>query len=295
MENHDTLEKLFTPWVMRAAWWRVEDWYRTSGDLYDIAEYLEWQTDPWSHLNRLKNDLVQDRYRPAPFPLVPYPKKNNIRHYCMPTVRDQVAFMTYIVLLGPFLEARMYNVSFGNRLFRPRVLRDGDNSGRKRWFRAPFSLSEGRLFDRFPASYGLFRQSLQSIVNKTVFSSDAESGSDKHPNIIDDDIHLEDPDLLPYDTDHPLGKASDEISFARLDLSKAYPSVPRQSLFADLEAMVQETAQEEGWGKPLFPELNLPKEILQQRRPWGSTIEPQRELGGQHPWHTLTSSSSLRV
>jgi hypothetical protein len=43
---------------------------------------------------------------PEPFRLIPYPKKGAIlRHYTVPSVRDQVAFTAFAVLLAPILES----------------------------------------------------------------------------------------------------------------------------------------------------------------------------------------------
>lgn len=174
--------RIFSPWVMRAAWLKTLTWYRT-GEWYDPAELLAWKADPWGHLADLADEIIRGEYRPDPFPLVPYPKKEDvIRHYTMPSVRDQVAFMAFLVLLGPFLEAAMSRASFGNRLYRPRVLREelhqsdsedspprggqdsGDGQRARRWFRAPFSLAHDKVYDSFAASYGLFRRLCQWLI-----------------------------------------------------------------------------------------------------------------------------------
>ncbi len=63
--------------------------------------------------------MASGSYLPKPMRLVPYPKAGlKIRHYCQPTVGDQIAFMAFSLLLAPILEAGMENVSFGNRWFR---------------------------------------------------------------------------------------------------------------------------------------------------------------------------------
>lgn len=281
MGNVD-FEALFTPWVMRIAWRKVETWYENSGDVYDIAERLQWQMDPWSHLKQLRDELVSGLYHPGPFSLIPYPKKDNIRHYCMPSLRDQVAFMACMVLLGPFIEGRMYNVSFGNRLFRPRVLQSV-SGGFKRWFRAPFSLSEGRLFDGFSSSYGLFRRVLQGIVDRTLDGSD-------HTDPINNGVIFEDPDLLPYADDPPLG-VTEQISYARLDISKAFPSVDRSVLGETLLSMMRGGSTDTTWGRPIFPSL----QVTDPSRPWSSTIENKRDWVGPHPWHLLLADESLRM
>jgi hypothetical protein len=98
-QQQATLKSLFSPWVMRAAWKKVKHWYGL-GEFYDTAEFLEWEANPWYHLSMLAADLSSGRYAPSPFPMIPYPKKGDrTRHYVVPSVRDQVAFMAYLVLL----------------------------------------------------------------------------------------------------------------------------------------------------------------------------------------------------
>ena len=144
---------LYSPWVLRAAWRKTQSWL-SQGIWADPAELLAWQADPWRHLSKLASELRFGEYAPEAFPMVPYPKKgDHTRHYCQPSVRDQVAFAAWMVLLGPFLEARMPNFSFGNRLFRPRVRVPGD-AGYGRWERAPFSLNQARVYDNFSVGYG---------------------------------------------------------------------------------------------------------------------------------------------
>ena len=79
------------------------NWY-SGGEWYDPAELLEWKADPWRHLGELSYELSQGTYLPGPFPEIPYPKKDGYtRHFVMPSVRDQVAFTVFMVLLGPCL------------------------------------------------------------------------------------------------------------------------------------------------------------------------------------------------
>ena len=63
---------IFNPWVMRAAWQKVQSWYM-QGDWYDPAEMLAWKADPWRKLSKLANELSAGTYQPDPCPLIPYP------------------------------------------------------------------------------------------------------------------------------------------------------------------------------------------------------------------------------
>ena len=94
---------------------RVEDWYR-SGNLAPEPELSRWRLHPEAELRKLGSALRKRTWRPSRWPQVPYPKKGAcLRHYVLPTVRDQVAFMAFLVLLGPLLDSRVANFVFGNR------------------------------------------------------------------------------------------------------------------------------------------------------------------------------------
>lgn len=297
------LESLFTPWVMKAAFQKVEQWYAT-GELRDPGEWLEWQAHMWARLSSLASDLANGRYKPGPFPVVPYPKRGGrTRHYVMPSVRDQVAFMAYMVLLGPFLEARMPNVSFGNRLFRPRIQwtqpsgDDSEEAAKQRWYRAPFSLGEPRLYDNFQSGYGLFRRVAQWLVNAQVLGEDTAG-------INRDEMEVEPPDLLPYHQhlSRPVRKGGSDLYYARLDVELAYPAVSRKTLAAELVRLVccepgpnpsterndAKGEKQDQWGRPSFPSLGL------QGGPFDNTVERANPGTGEHPWTQLANHGPLR-
>lgn len=301
-------ELYYSPWVLRAAWRKVQSWYE-HGEWYDPAERLAWDSDPWAHLASVSADLAGDRYAVGPVPMIPYPKKNEqTRHYVMPSIRDQVAFATYLVLLAPFLEARMPNVSLGNRLFRPKVLmkprqRGGaGSSDGERWFRLPFSLGHSRLYDRFSSGYGLFRRLLQWLVNDAVLGSTGANDSRA-------DLDEEDPDLLPYSQlccgrGPWSGDKGSSLFYVRLDLAAAYPSVNRGELLNDLLCLLSsnevcserfperlpELRHQTIWGLPDFPSLELRGSLS----PYSRFIEPCRPTLGKHPWHELAKNEEDR-
>ena len=94
---------------------RVEGWYR-SGNLAPEPELSRWRLHPEAELRTLGSAFREDTWLPSRWPQVPYPKKGAcLRHCVLPTVRDQVAFMAYLVLPGPLLDRRVANFVFGNR------------------------------------------------------------------------------------------------------------------------------------------------------------------------------------
>ena len=103
------------PLVLMGAWLRVDGWYR-SGNLAPEPELSRWRLHPEPELRKLGSELRAGTWRPSRWPQVPYPKKGAcLRHYVLPTVRDQVAFMAYLVLLGPLLDSRVPNFVYRAR------------------------------------------------------------------------------------------------------------------------------------------------------------------------------------
>jgi len=305
--SQEESEILFSPWVMRSAWNKVFTWY-SGGEWHDPAELLAWKAEPWRHLAKLALELSKGTYEPQAFPEVPYPKKGGYtRHYVMPSVRDQVAFTVFLVLLGPFLEARMPNICFGSRLYWPRVLklpRGSRNSGRKRWFQAPFSLSHRRIYTGFPASYGLFRRLLQWLVNRCIVGEEAIR-SLQEP-------FREDPDSLPYRDLPREGMSETDLVYARLDLKMAYPSLDRRKLRNTMIGLIKSEPSREVWpggrektdsilcppkdgwysgnGRPNYPSLVNPNSKGFPR--W---LEPYRRLTKPHPWGYLAQEGHDNV
>ena len=94
---------------------------------------------------------------PDDWPQVPYPKRGAcLRHYTMPSVRDQVAFMAFLVLLAPWLDSQLVNFAFGNRWYRP--IRWNRRSGSDQWERCPYPLLTDKSYLSYARSHGLYRR-----------------------------------------------------------------------------------------------------------------------------------------
>ena len=144
------------PLVLMGAWLRVDGWYR-SGNLAPEPELSRWRLHPEAELRKLGSELRAGAWRPGRWPQVPYPKKGAcLRHYVLPTVRDQVAFMAYLVLLGPLLDSRVPNFVFGNRWYR-RVAWERRGS-KPQWILRPYQLLTSTAYLPYARSHGLFRR-----------------------------------------------------------------------------------------------------------------------------------------
>ena len=117
------------PVILWGAWLRVDSWYKY-GELAPQPELSYWRLHPEARLRELAEAFRRDDWSPDRWPQVPYPKKGGrLRHYAMPAVRDQVAFMAHMVALGPILDQQIVNFAFGNRWYRPIAWDSADIAG----------------------------------------------------------------------------------------------------------------------------------------------------------------------
>ena len=215
---------LFSPEVLWAAWMRIENWYYGS-DLAPQPELSCWKLHPEEQLRELHKELAGGKWKPSRWPMVPFPKKGRmLRHYYMPTVKDQVAFMAHLVLLGPLLDSKFYNFSFGNRWYRPIAWdRRSESAG---WKLRPYQFYNKRSFRPYARSHGLYRRvaswTVSRMVNAEIRSKDY-SGSVQTP----DDYPEQE---LPMWTKENWWASPDSSNYERahwatLDLKLAFPSV----------------------------------------------------------------------
>ncbi len=275
---------LFNPFVLRSAWHRVQAWYR-SVEWAPEPEYSLWRRNPWARLVQLARDIADGSYEPSKMTQVPYPKNADmIRHYVIPTVRDQVAHMIFAVLFAPFIEFKSTNVSLGGRWYRPlrRV--------RKRWESGSFSLSHREPYQPYRKSYGLFRRLAHWTVNRWLGDT-AKSEAELTPKVTSEDYAE---DTLPY-----LGRMfrlekqpAKSLCYARLDLEAAYPSISRAAVAQALRNLIAEPENPPALTKnPSRWAVGWKAEDFRRLTPRTATEKPDYL---QDPWSLLWADSSLR-
>ena len=147
---------LADPVILNGAWLRVDSWY-SQGELAPQPELSRWRLYPERMLRQLAADLNSDAWHPETWLQVPFPKKGQrLRHYVIPTVRDQVAFMAHMVALGPILDIQTANFAFGNRWYRPIAWNRRVEPAR--WVPRPYPVSTNNTYLSYPRSHGLFRR-----------------------------------------------------------------------------------------------------------------------------------------
>ena len=223
MSENRVKSALCHPLVLRGAWLRIDAWYR-SGSLAPQPELELWRLHPEAELRKLRAELKAGAWRPAVWPQIPYPKKGaQLRHYTLPTVKDQVAFMAHMVLLGPLLDNCVENFAFGNRWYRPIVW--NRRSAPPLWEFRPYPLLTNKAYRPFASSHGLYRR----VANWTVarmtevpLREKDYSGAVHHPA----DYSCETlPPWVRKDWWRGEEAKTERAAWATLDVELAFPSV----------------------------------------------------------------------
>lgn len=227
------------PQILRGAWMRVNAWYG-SGNLAPEPELSVWRLHPEDKLRELRNELREGTWAPSAWIQLPYPKKGaRLRHYVQPTVKDQVAFMAHMVLLGPLIDSQIPSFAFGNRWYRPVVWNRRLN--RPRWELRAYPLLTRRTFLPYARDHGMFRRVTHWTAARMVGAEVREEdyvGRVQHP-----DDH--DQQSLPaWSSPNWWTSAPSEqhrVYWAALDIQLAYPCVQIERLDAGMREMLDKT------------------------------------------------------
>lgn len=235
--------------ILWAAWLRVDRWYRT-GNLAPQPELARWRLHPEAQLRVLRNELRNSTWKPTSWPQVPYPKKGaSLRHYVMPSIKDQVAFMAYLVLLAPLFERRFRSFVFGNRWYRPMYWNRRLSS--PRWELLPYPLFTPRIYRSYAQSFGLFRRVAHWTVARM---TDTDVSATDYGGRVQRPCDYSDRMLPPWTRPPWWQQASRRRAcWTALDLQLAYPSVELSVLRDSMECLLDAEDQ-----SALLPESGPP-------------------------------------
>jgi hypothetical protein len=145
---------LLQPHNLYWAFRKAEALYEKSDAVFDRAELARFNLFLEEELDQIRADFQDASYRLAPMRLLPMPKKGKdgrerMRQGFQFSIRDQVAWIALVNVLGPELDRKMPRWSYGHRLYRRRFFtRLGPQY---RYF------SSTNLYREFRNSWPLFR------------------------------------------------------------------------------------------------------------------------------------------
>lgn len=234
---------LLMPENLLWAWRKARRCYRMADGLFDQAELAAFELNLEAELAAIRHDFEMGSWRNRPIKLVPQPKKPDkdgrprLRQSFEVAVRDQVAWIALVNVLGPELDQKMPAWSYGNRLYRAAWYEEETAEGQNSKLNiGPYRHSAGYLYRHFKHSWPLFRRHIsltaRKMVGKSIDEDDLDAG---------ERLALEQGDELAYF--HPtfwIRPASDDNTLyaASLDLSKFYPSVQVSAIQRGFETLV---------------------------------------------------------
>ncbi|MBX7532639.1 RNA-directed DNA polymerase [Qipengyuania sp. 1XM1-15A] len=217
-------ELITSPENLSWAWRKARRLYIDSDGFIDYGEISAFELDIDSQLKAISADLSSGEYRLANLVHLPQPKKPDddgprMRQYFHVKVRDQVAWLAVANVIGPTLDSKMPNWSYGNRLYKAAWWEDDDGSEKLEI--GPYRDSTGRLYRKFQHSWPLFRRQLSLTARLMVDGlGDPEllEDSEKQAFSYSERPRYLDPDYWPE-------AQSKAIYYASLDLERFYPSI----------------------------------------------------------------------
>jgi hypothetical protein len=230
------LEQLTHPDNLYWAWEKAKKQYWRDSLWYDEIELSSFEANLESELKSISNDFINSSYNISPLRPLPYPKKkkdqeHEVRQMFWVSVRDQIAWIALINIIGPMLDSIMPTWSYGNRLYRPVWIEEENGFKRKRigWYRH----TSGYIYRKFQHSWPLFRRHL-------FFTIRTMSGQRGIMEPLDQEAYELERELpnnlqLPYLRTGFWPKQFKRLFWASIDFAKFYPTLKIEKISDNIQ------------------------------------------------------------
>jgi hypothetical protein len=220
---------------LRWAWEKVQK-ASVPGDVWvDESALAAFDMRLGEELASIASDLKSMQYRITPLRPMAFPKNADaegnarVRQYFHIALRDQVAWVAVVNVLGPYIDSQMPPWSYGNRLFRSTWI---DDIGQQKIRRVgPYRHSSGRIYRPFHQSWPIFRRHISLAVNAA--ANPIENTENLDQDELDElgiqsnlSVKLRCPFVRPdYWAEKSEGTRQRDVYWASVDLEKFYPSI----------------------------------------------------------------------
>lgn len=166
----DWLELLCSSENLYWAWDKVQRYYRGIDGWHDELEVAQTELRLETELREIANQFRHQRYRMRPMRPLPQPKRrdrNNLpqtRQMFSPGVRDQIAWIAYLNIIGPLIDPLIPAWSYGNRLHRSVWFEE--SSSRSRLRIGPYRNTSGQIYRPFRQSWPVYRRHIHLTIRK---------------------------------------------------------------------------------------------------------------------------------
>jgi hypothetical protein len=222
------------------AWMKFRRNMRYGNVLYDEIELSNFEANLKNELKQITKQFQKLTYRLSPIKPMPHPKKpdengdSQTRQMFYISVRDQVAWIAFVNIIGPWFDTKMPVWSYGNRLYRSVWIEDDEDKHLiKMGF---FRHSSQNIYRKFKQSWPVFRRHIFLTAKTMSKTLTVEELDEPDARVFNAEKSLPRPHQLPYLQSGYWKIKSDQNSlyWAGIDLKKFYPNINLNTLKKNL-------------------------------------------------------------
>lgn len=221
------------------AWEKVKRQYESESSWCNQLDIAEFESNLGANLRDVGSQFLQGNYRPGLLRPLGQPKKKRgsddgeleLRQMFWLPVRDQVAWVALVNLIGPALDSQMPQWSFGNRLHRSAWIEESSNEDRQLKI-GPYRRSSSNLYRKFSQSWPLYKRYVYLTLRAMVSERNQKYFElERAENEI---LRLDEksPENLrcPYLVREYWSKSKKSVYWASIDFEKFYPNLKTQHI-----------------------------------------------------------------
>ncbi len=229
-----TLENLLTrPENLYWAWKKFQRNIRYGNILYDEIEVAQFEANLKQEFDRIIEQFKSLTYQMGAIRPLPHPKKPDdngdvhARQLFWIPVRDQVAWIAFVNIVGPWLEEKMPSWSYGNRLYRSVWIDEAEDDKhyvKLGWFRH----SAGHIYRKFNQSWPVYRRHIFLTAKAMAKVLDPDDLDEPELRVLKAEKYFSDRNKLPYLKTGYWGRKSiksDKLYWAGIDFKKFFPKI----------------------------------------------------------------------
>ncbi|MHB8968829.1 MAG: RNA-directed DNA polymerase [Pirellulaceae bacterium] len=268
------IEKIVAPENLHWAWEKAVNIYGLNDAWFDELEVARFEANLDRELRSIAHGFENADYSITPLRPLPQPKKRTVpdekpvRQTFWIAVRDQVAWIAFVNVLGPELDQQMPPWSYAYRLYRPVWYEDEEV--RRQFRKGPYRHTAGRLYRQFRQSWPLYRRHI-SLTLRAAGRISGRPTDEAEAHILEAEKQLADSEKLPYLLPGWWTKRATSLYRGHVDLRKFYPSIRLKGVRANFLKYCSE--DRETLRSLLGPLLHFPVDTA------GYTVDHLADLG----------------
>lgn len=232
---NNLIEQIIQPENLQWAWKKVRQYYKKEAAWKNELEIISFEVNLREELESIAFDIENMQYQMKKIKPIPQPKKKDegkdnlkLRPVFWINIRDQIAWVAIVNIIGPIIDSRMPLWSYGNRLYRSTWYEEVEE---KKYLKiGPYRNTNGLLYRAFNQSWPLYRRYIYLTMRQMTKASpgiifDLE---DADENLLNIEKLSTDERKLPYLQDDYWNSNTSEVYWASIDFEKFYPNLNLQ-------------------------------------------------------------------